>query len=361
MKGSNSPVLRVIYIILVPVVLLIILLNSGVLQRYLPAVTIDGTNYTVVQYNFYYYEYYNTFLEEHADELDALGYNAKTDADKQNYDENTTWASFFQTQAEAEMAQTAYYCDLAEEAGYTFSEEELLPVQERLAEQEAQRTLYGLNAKNYYISYFGSGMTLAIYTQELTRVVEARAYKAYLEEQYTPEEADLQAWMAEHPETDYTALELQVITLDAQPDRATDEVGEDQLTALSQKLERLAQRYADGVSFTELQTSFSSDALGDRHGALTATRAAELPAVLTEHYIDAQSDPEADLTQPYSCIDADTGTAYFVLYVGEAGSGPRLDADAALSQQAIQALEDQALSGDYSVNRNTLGMTLAAS
>ena len=53
MKGANSPLLRAIYIILVPVVLLIILLNSGWLQRYVPAATVHGDeHYTVTRYNF---------------------------------------------------------------------------------------------------------------------------------------------------------------------------------------------------------------------------------------------------------------------------------------------------------------------
>ena len=63
-----------------------------------------------------------------------------------------TWKEFFQRKAEANMAETAYYCDLADAAGYQFLTRSWLPCAERLAENEAQRTKYGINSNNYYLS-----------------------------------------------------------------------------------------------------------------------------------------------------------------------------------------------------------------
>ena len=39
---NQSKLVRAFYIVLVPVVLVVILLNSGVLQKWLTAVTVDG-------------------------------------------------------------------------------------------------------------------------------------------------------------------------------------------------------------------------------------------------------------------------------------------------------------------------------
>ena len=231
MKGNHSAALRALYIILVPVVLLIILLNSGWLQRLLPAATVHGETYSVVRYNFYYFDYYNSFLEQYEDQLDELGYDPEQADSEQIRDDGLSWKEFFRREAEANLAETAYYCDLAQAAGYTFSEEELAPVAEQLAKNEAQRAQYGISSNNYYISYYGAGMNEERYVQELTRKVQAQAYKAHLEVAYTPAPAEVAQWEAEHPEADYQAVHLRVITLEALPDRATGEIGSAQLDA----------------------------------------------------------------------------------------------------------------------------------
>lgn len=357
MKGANSPLLRAIYIILVPVVLLIILLNSGWLQRYIPAATVHGDeHYTVTRYNFYYFDYYNDFLDQNADRLEELGYDPQQSAKKQAYDGAMTWKEFFQRKAETNMAETAYYCDLADAAGYQFSDEELAPVREKLAKNEAQRTKYGINANNYYLSYYGAGMNEQRYTEELTRKVKAQAYKTHLIETYVPDEFSVSAWLAEHPENEYQAVALKVITLDALPDRADGQIGEAQLNALQAKLARLEERYQSGISFDDLQAEFSTKALGGERGLVTATTSAALPDVLVQQFLTDQNGLAEG--QTYALVDASTGTAYFAQIIGFSGSGPRLDAAAALSQQAIEAQQETALA-DYTVNRNALGMLIA--
>lgn len=357
MKGANSPLLRALYIILIPVVLLIILLNSGWLQRYIPAATVHGDeHYSVTRYNFYYFDYYNDFLDENADRLAEIIYDPQQSAKNQAFDGAMSWKEFFQRKAEANMAETAYYCDLADAAGYQFSDEELAPVQEKLAANEAQRTKYGITTNNYYISYYGAGMNEQRYIEELTRKIKAQAYKAHLIEAFVPDAADVSAWLAGHPESEYQAVELKVITLDALPDRADGQIGEAQINALQARLNRLEERYKSGVSFETLQTAFSTRGLGSEQGSVTATTSAELPDVLVQQFLTEQSGLAAG--QTYALVDASTGTAYFVQIVGFAGSGPRLDAEAALSQQAIDEQQETALA-DYAVSRNALGMLIA--
>ena len=357
MKGNHSAALRALYIILVPVVLLIILLNSGWLQRLLPAATVHGETYSVVRYNFYYFDYYNSFLEQYEDQLDELGYDPEQADSDQIRDDGLSWKEFIRREAEANLAETAYYCDLAQAAGYTFSEEELAPVAEQLAKNEAQRAQYGISSNNYYISYYGAGMNEERYVQELTRKVQAQAYKAHLEAAYTPAPAEVAQWRAEHPETDYQAVHLRVITLEALPDRATGEIGSAQLDALSAKLERLVARYESGVDFAQLQAAFSSRALGDDAGVLRDATTDDLPAGLASWCLANQGTLTAGDT--YSYVDSQTGTAYFAVLDGLGDSGPELDAEAALSAQAIETAQQTALETDYAVSRNPLGMQLA--
>ena len=353
---NNPYMLRALYIILVPMILLIILLNSGWLQRFIPAASINGENYSVVRYNYYYYDYQTTFLHAHEHEVEELGYNPDLKAEKQDYDENLTWKEFFQQGAEARMAETAYYCALAEQAGYSFSEEELAPVVRQVAENAASATDSGISIKNYYIAYYGPGMDEERYTEELTREVKAQIYKQHLIDTYQAEADDLEVYLTEHEDTEYSSVQLQVISLNATPDRATGEIGQPQLDALQTKLEALIARYDSGVSFEELQCAFSDG----EEGSILLTRATELPDQFKIHYIDQQLQPGATIEEELSFVDEVNGVAYFAIRTGEGESGRVVDALAILGGQAIEGEYQVQQSGWLPVH-NSFGMLLAAS
>lgn len=349
---NNPYMLRALYIILVPMVLLIILLNSGWLQRYVPAASVNGERVSVVRYNYYYYDYQTTFHSEHEDELAQMGYDPGTDPAKQSYSPTMTWKEFFQQEAEANLAMTAYYCDLAEQAGYVFSEEELAPVAERVARNAEDATASGIKMKNYYIAYYGPGMTEALYIEELTRVVKAQAYKQYLADTYEAGAEELSAWLAEHPGEDYPAVQLQIIVMKATPDRFTGEVGQPQLDALQSKLNALVGRYEGGASVESLQQAFSDQ----KDGSVLLTRETDLPALFADYYIDGGEQAAAEL----AFVDETSGIAYFAVRTGFGGSGREAAAGSALGVIAVEDMQAEQMPA-YAPQRKTFGMLLAAS
>lgn len=354
---NTPPALRAVYIVLVPIVLLIILLNSGYLQRWLPAATVHGETYQVVDYNYFYFDCYNRFLEDNESRLEELGYDPDVAANKQNYDADTSWKAYFESLAEASLSETAYYCDLAQAAGYEFSQEELSPVQEQLAENAAYCTAHNLSAKNYYISFYGSGMTEEIYTRHLTDQVKAQAYKAHLIATLEPDPDQLEQALADQPGEEYQSVDLKVITLDALPDRETGQVGQPQLQALEQKLEQLVGRYESGTSFESLQAAFSSLALGDELGNVTHGTSTTLPQVLADWCLTDQ-----DRLAPgdsYSVVDEATGTAYFAVLEGFGPAGQTQDTIEALNQATLDQQEAAAAEADYRVDYSPIGMMLA--
>lgn len=356
MKRSDPPALRALYIILVPVVLLIILLNTGFLQRVAPAVSIHGKSYAVTQYNYYYFDYYNAFLEENETRLDELGYDPTVRDSAQYYpgsDPQITWKAFFMRQAEKNMAETAYYHDLADAAGYVFSAEELLPVRERLNEHAERQARSGISAANYYISYYGRGMTEAIYTAQLTRQVEAQAYKAYLIQAAEAQAAPVST----SSEPGYRAVDLRVITLDALPDRQTGQLGQAQLDALREKTRRLTERYQSGADFAELQQSFSTCRLGDRDGSLTNAVRSDVPDCLAEVFFTAQGRQSPGMYT--AIVDDETGIAYFVILDGFGGSGTELEAAREAASSAVEAEAQARIDEDYGVRYHSFGMRLA--
>lgn len=360
--NSQDPMLRALYIILVPIVLLIIVLNSGMLQRVVPAAKLHGESYSVVRYNYYYFDYYNAFLAEHEQELDELGYDPNGNDAKQFTSEGISWKAFFLREAEKQMAETAYYYDLAVAAGYEFSEEELLPVERRMAEHAEEQAASHINAKNYYTAYYGAGMTEEVYRAELTRQVKAAAYKDYLVRSSAPTPADISAYIAQNAIPDYRTADLRVITLEAQPDRETGEVGLEQESALTQKMQRLVERYDAGESFESLQAAFSTCALGDSRGYLYDATRLDLPESIAYEVFFRGSDPVA-YPDGYPIgwyMTTNSGsTEYFILLDGWGGSGPEREATLALGQDALLANAAAEIAENYGVMRQHFGMLLA--
>ncbi len=354
---NNPRIWKVIYIISIPLVLLVMLYNAGWLQRLIPAASINGENYSVVRYNYYYYDYRANFLLDNLNKLDELGYDPKLNPKKQNYNSFMTWQEFFCREAETKMAETAYYCSLAEQAGYTFSEQELAPVALRVAENAAGAAAGGIGTRNYYIARYGKGMTEKLYTEELTRVVKAQIYKQHLIDSYRPDDTALKAYLSENPGEEYSAVRLQVIMLSATPDRASGKIGRPQLDALQSKLNALIARYESGVPFDQLQQAFSDM----EAGTIFLTRATELPAAFISHYIDTQTDlspQESD--EHFNFVDESTGRAYFAVSIGYGGNGPALEAATVLGPEAVESQQAEHIAA-YMPQRKSLGMLLAAS
>ena len=365
MQKNHSAQLRALYIILVPIVVLIIILNSGVLQKVFPAARIRGAGYSVTRYNYYYYDYYNRFLEENEFRLDELGYDPGASAGAQPCSlENgdVTWKEYFQRGGEREMAETAYYCGLAAEAGYVFSEAELEPVSEKLAENAAFQTANHISAKNYYIAYYGSGVTEGLYIDELTRQVKARAYRTHLAETVPLAESGIAAYIADHAAEDYPTVDLRIITLEAAPDRETGLIGQEQEDALSQKMERLAARFEAGESFESLQAAFSTCAIGDKDGYIRGATRLDLPETLLNALLggnDPAGHPDGFPVGGWITGRLSEGTAYFVILDGYGESGLRREAQLALGMEAVLTEEDAALASDYAVERVKPGILLA--
>ena len=359
MNKNHDPQLRVLYILLIPIVLLIIILNTGFLQKTLPAARVHGRSYTVVRYNYYYFDYYNTFLEENELRLDELGYDPTVSDSTQYTADGTTWKDYFIRQAEANMAETAYYLDLAEAAGYVFTENDLMPIAEKLDANAAVMASNYLSAQNFYTAFYGQGMTEAIYTAELTRAVKAQAYKQYLIRQSEPTEADIAACIAASGIPDYRTANLRVITLEPVPDRETGLVGQEQWDALGLKLSRLEARYGAGESFEALQTAFSTCALGDRSGVLTDATRLDLPDGLAAALLFGADAAERPAGSTITGVDEDAGYAYFVILDGWGGSGPEREAALTLGSEALQAEQQAAIDAGYTVTRLRIGMLLA--
>lgn len=353
---KNNKFSRIFYIILVPIILIVILLNSGFLQARVPAITISGAHYNVAQFNYYYFSAYNDFMAENFDENGENGpFDPTVALRSQNKDEDTTWKDYFTSLAEQRMIEVTYYNSQAAVAGYEFSEEELNPIQKQLDFIEADRLENNITLKNYLVAYWGVGMTEEIYTAELTRDVQADAYKAYLTSTAEVSDADIDGWIAAHNPESYPTANLCMIELDAAPDRFTGEIGPQQLADLSEKLDRLTARYeAEPGALAELAASFNdSEALAKTEGALTNGTKDTLPTIVADWVFSGSVQPGAYT----SLLDEESGKAYLVTLTGWGDDAARQTAIQSLRQSQVdEALEE--VRTNSSISYRSLGARL---
>lgn len=348
---NNAKGLTPMYIVLVPIVLVVVLLNSGFLQRLFPAAEVRGSTYQVNQYNYYYFTAYNALLEA---DYETEDFDPSQEADEQTRADGSTWFDWFCAQADQRIAEVAYYNDLAANAGYIFTEADMAPMNARLAEMQTEAAVNSLAMKDYYVAYYGTGMTESAFLTELQRDYQADAYRAHLISSGAPADVELDAWLSEHPTEDYDTANLQLIVLSAVPDRFSGEIGAQQLTDLSAKLDQLVDRYeADPASFEALAAAYSSRSdVTENSGSLTDQRKEDLPATVSAWCFSAQP---GDV---FHTVDPESGEGYLAVLNGWGGSAARLEASAALRSAHVDETAQAALA-DYTVEHNSLGMKFA--
>ncbi|MBP1737572.1 MAG: putative isomerase [Oscillospiraceae bacterium] len=354
MMSKQNRVTQMFYIILIPVILVVVFLNSGLPQIWLTAASCGGERFSAVRYDYYYYSCYNEFIDENSEQLSELGYDENVEDKDQNYDADTTWEEYFRQEAEARISYAVYYNTLAEAAGYSFSEEELSPVETKLLELQADYTAKGISAKNYYKAYYGPGMTASRYQKELTYEVKAAAYADYLKEHTDVGSEEIASYVSEHGMADYKSVNLRLITMSAVPDRFQGEVGEAQLDALTERLSRLsALLEAKPDSAEGLARTYSDGANAQAGGLLTDQTKSSVPEQISDWCFDSTrgvGDTEA-------LVDRENGVAYWVCFLGWGESGAAMEATQAIQAEKAAARESADLSS-YPVLRKAIGMTV---
>ncbi len=310
---NDSKMNRAFYLFLVPIVAVVVLLNSGLFQKWFTAVTIGEEEFSAVRYNYYYFSVYHDFL---ATDYSGSNYNVNSAAGSQQYDANTTWKEHFAAQAEQRMMTAAYYHALAREAGWNAPAEALQPLRDKLTEIDALCSETGLSEKNYFSAYYGAGMDRDLFSGEMKYELEALAYRDHLESTWAVEADGLENWLEEHPIPEGCLYDLWIIELNAVPGREDGAVGQTQMDALARRAERLAGRYAEGaLSFAALSQRYA-DVVWGENGYVKEMASDELPGPVAQWCME----PVRAAGDNAVIVDEGTGCAWFVVVEGMSGS-----------------------------------------
>lgn len=182
------------------------------------AATVDGEKLSVTDYNFYFYRSYYEFLNNVGTDESGM-YNSPQKGlplSEQYMDEekSVTWQEYFDSRAQTLLKDTFAYYHLAQDAGFTLSEEMRDDIQYDYDEKiwfEAVEVGHSTEAE-YLVQNYGAGMTKDIYMKNLTILYTAKFYKEYYQKNLSISDEELDAYYDAHA-ADYRSVFYQLFYL----------------------------------------------------------------------------------------------------------------------------------------------------
>ena len=184
----------------------VLLLNSGLLQRNVAAVTVNGTKFTAADMQYYYnMEYMNEVSNSQTYAMYGLTYDFDYTVDpaKQVYDEATgqTWDEYFVEKAKDSATYLVALRDAAVKAGHTMTENGKNTMDGILSNLDTA-WIGSYNSRDSFLrANYGTYMTYDRFLELLEMEVLASDYVTAVAEGLTYDEADYQAYYAENADT----------------------------------------------------------------------------------------------------------------------------------------------------------------
>ena len=199
--------------------------TSNAPQKDLPAVTINGQEYTAAEVNFYYQNLYGNFVNNNYYFLSFMGLDMNSSLKEQVISEDaaallglegiesgTTWHEYLMQETLAQMAAAQELLADAESNGYTYPDSLQDLFESNMLALETTAASNNMSAADYLAAVFGSNMTKEIYEKHLMNALKYEIYATETAESFTYTAADLQtAYEADRNTYDNAAYEYVLI------------------------------------------------------------------------------------------------------------------------------------------------------
>lgn len=194
------------------------------------AATVDGTNYTVGDLQYYYGGARNNIIQTQNAYLTyygfSMGYNTSLSDGAQWYSESAgqTWADYFRESALTSLKQVSALCRAANEAGYTLSEDGQASIDEALHDIDSYRAMRGQTRDGYLAQIYGEGVTEEVFLRNLTASTLASEFSQDHQDSISYDDDALDAYYQEHPDT-LDSYDYRIFTISGTPETKTDSEG----------------------------------------------------------------------------------------------------------------------------------------
>lgn len=191
-------------VVVVVAAVAMILWNSGILQRNLTAVEVNGSKYTVADVELYFNSAYNTTVNTSIQQYYTTPFNTSESTKDQVYDEETgqSWYDYLMEQALENLKSDTILAAKATEEGYTMSQEGQESLDANIKQLETAWLTSNYPSRESYVrTNFGSFMTYDRLVELINMQALASDYIRSQVEAVTHTDEDYQAYYAENADT----------------------------------------------------------------------------------------------------------------------------------------------------------------
>lgn len=220
-------------------ILAVLFFQSGAPVKMFSAVTIDGKGYKLSEFNYYYYAYYNSYLDEYSEFREYM-FDDSVSLKDQPYDDNQSWFEYFEDQTVESMSSVLGTAALAEKEGFELSSEAQEEIDTALEGIESSADNAGMSTDKYLENIYGDGMTEKLYRKHLTYSHLAAEYSDKVKAGFGFSENEVKEYYQEHL-AEYTFVNYERFYVKAS-DIDTDPTVEEKQNAYS-----IAQKICDKV------------------------------------------------------------------------------------------------------------------
>lgn len=312
-------------IIVLLLVAVILIANSGLFYSVLPSVKVGSMSYTNGEYQYYYYNSYYQFCNQYSDYLSLfLDTTKPLDSQTCAFDSSKTWADYFQESSLTSLTQMTALYEKATAEGYTLSEDDAADIDAQITDMAAASEEYGYkNTKNYITAVYGRGCNEKVlrHAMEMQAIANAYSKDNYDSFEYTP--ADLSGWYAENKdEQDIFSYSYYLVSAEKEDvtedvtDETTGETTQQTSSKVTDKTMAAAKKLADQIltaaktgeeeqslSFTEAV----AEVVADAEATDTLTAGGNLNSAFADWMKDSAR-VEGDMT-----VAESTDTGYYVV------------------------------------------------
>ena len=204
-KKTKYTLVKVIVALCVVLCVVLTVFEMSATYRFMKAAEVDGTEYSVAEYNWYYtnsvYEIYNSYYNTYG-ELAQYFFNPRGGLEKQVYNQETgeTWADYVKDYTDASLIELTELYNAGKEAGFVLEDEvlEAIDAEWDALEEVAKESGYSTNA--YVELSYGRGVNEKVFKGMYERYYFAMEYAAHLSESVEISAEDIDAYYSENSE-----------------------------------------------------------------------------------------------------------------------------------------------------------------
>ncbi len=204
-KKAKYNLAKVIVALCVVLCVVLTVFELGVTYRTVKAAEVDGTEYSVAEYNWLYtnsvYEIYNNYYRTYG-EMAAYFFNPQGNLSEQVYNSETgeTWADYVKDYTDRTFVEMTKLYDEGKAAGYELDEEYYETIEAEWDSMEAVAKSYGYSANEYAELNYGRGVNEKVFKEMYERYYYAFTYAENVAENEEVTASDIDAYYGEHAE-----------------------------------------------------------------------------------------------------------------------------------------------------------------